>query len=1176
MNIVEFVQDLKIQGWQLWSNGEKMGYRAPNQESTQFVLSQLKQHKTEVLQLLNDQPELLQVFLLSYGQQAMWFLWKLAPKSCVYNVSMTTHIRSQVNVGHWRQAFQSLRKRHPILRSNFTQRGQKPIQLVQEHQELDFLQIDATTWSQDELDKRLVKAHQHPFDLEKEAVMRIRWFTRSEQEHILLLTIHHIAVDGWSLDLILKDLPKLYQIQTTDVELSLPPLKHFYQDYVQWQQEMLEGTEGKRLWNYWQQQLAGELPVLNLPTDRPRPTIQTYNGAAHYFQLSEKLSEQLKEITQKEKATLYTTLLAAFQILLYRYTAQEDILVGSPTSGRNCPEFAPIVGYFVEPVVMRSKLSNELSFLEFLAQVRQTVLEALDHQGYPFALLVDKLLPKRDLSRSPIFQVFFILQKIEQWQKLISGELSCSSDWHGIKVETYEIPIQESQFDLSLEMMPISSCLGGFFRYNTDLFERETIVRMAGHFQTLLEAIVANPQQKLSELPLLKPTEEQQILSQWNNTKTDYPSGKCIHELFEVQVERTPNAIAVVFEEQKLTYSQVNSKANQLAHYLQKLGVRPEVLVGICVERSLEMLIGLLAILKAGGVYVPLDPRYPSERLNYMLADSQASVLLTQEKLLDKLPKHQTQSHSSLNKQQFICLDADWGEISQENHNNVDNGVTSDNLAYVIYTSGSTGKPKGVQIYHRSLTNFLMSMSQAPGITNSDILLAVTSICFDIAALELYLPLIVGAKLVIVSREVATDGKQLLSALDHAGATIMQGTPATWQMLLTVGWEGSSHNMLPSKQEKTLKILCGGEALPHKLGNQLLDRGAEVWNMYGPTETTIWSSVCNVTPSAKANNVKASNVSYSIGKPIANTQIYILDCYLQPVPIGVPGELHIGGEGLARGYLNQAELTADKFIPHSFSKKTEDKLYKTGDLGRYLQNGQIEFLGRIDNQVKIRGFRIETGEIEAILNQNPAVKETVVVARKDNSEDQRLVAYIVLNQQQESTQESPLIPQIRQLIQQQLPEYMVPAAFVLLDTFPLTPNGKIDRRALPAPEITSSSLSTTYVIPQTETQRRIAIIWREVLKVEKVGIYDNFFELGGHSLLLLKVHTQLQELYSLKTSIVELFQYPTISTLSQHLIELERKQVTDSLTTGQAKSRGVRKTSIKQQRLQRQQHRRNK
>ncbi|NEQ66523.1 MAG: hypothetical protein F6K21_13655 [Symploca sp. SIO2D2] len=536
MNIVAFVQDLKIQGWQLWSNGEKMGYRAPNQESTQLALSQLKQHKTEVLQLLNTQPELLHVYPLSYGQQAMWFLWKLAPKSSVYNVSMTTHIRSQVNVGHWRQAFQALRKRHPILHSTFTQRGQKPIQLVQEHQELDFLQIDATTWSQDELDKRLVEAHQHPFDLELEAVMRIRWFTRSEQEHILLLTIHHIAVDGWSLNLIFQELPKLYQAQTTGGELSLTPLKHCYQDYVAWQKDMLEGTEGRRLWNYWQQQLAGKLPVLNLPTDRPRPTIQTYNGDAYYFQLSEKLSEQLKEITQKERSTLHTTLLAAFQVLLYRYTAQEEILVGSPTSGRSCPEFAPIVGYFVEPVVMRAKLSDEISFQEFLAQVRQTVLEALDHQGYPFALLVGKLLPERDPSRSPIFQVLFVLHKIEQWQKLLSGELGCSSDWHGIKVEPYEIPIKESPFDLSLDMIPVGSCLGGFLRYNTDLFERETIVSMAGNFQTLLEAIVAHPQQKLSQLPLFKATEQHKIMDGYKN-QTAYLTEQYLHQLETAEIE---------------------------------------------------------------------------------------------------------------------------------------------------------------------------------------------------------------------------------------------------------------------------------------------------------------------------------------------------------------------------------------------------------------------------------------------------------------------------------------------------------------------------------------------------------------------------------------------------------------------------------------------------------------
>ncbi|NEO77839.1 condensation domain-containing protein, partial [Moorena sp. SIO4G3] len=708
MNIVEFLQNLKIKGWQLWSNGEKIGYRAPNEGSTKLVLSQIKQHKTEILQLLKTQPDILEVYPLSYSQQAMWFLWQLAPESCVYNISFTLRIASLVNVRDWRQAFQGLKERHPMLSSTFPKLGQKPIQQVHKHQELDFLQVDAATWSKDELDRRLVEAHQHPFDIERSPVIRIRWFTCSDQEHILLLTIHHIAADGWSLDLIFKELPVLYQAQKASVELPLLPLKHFYQDYVEWQKGMLEGPEGERLWNYWRQQLAGDLPVLNLPTDRLRPTIQTYKGAANHFKLSEKLSEQLNEITQEEGTTLYTILLAAFQLLLYRYTYQEDILVGSPTSGRSCPEFASIVGYFVEPVVMRAKLSGNLSFREFLAQVRTTVLEALDYQGYPFALLVDKLLPARDSSRSPIFQVGFILQKMEEWQKLLSNEWNDSSDWHGLKVEPYERPIKESQFDLSLEMVPIGSCLGGFFKYNTDLFDRETIAGMIEHFQTLLKAIVADPQQKISQLPIITETEQQRLLQEWQKNKTDYPKDKCIHQLFEEQSDRNQDAIAVVFEEQKLTYSQLNRKANQLAHYLQQLGVVAETPVGICVEPSVEMVLGLLAILKAGGAYVAIEPTNPSQDWFSI------GVILTQNHLKSEIPDSNAQ---------ILCIDTDWELIAQGNTDNPKTAIAASNLAYILNQT---------LVEHQAVVQRLQWVKEILNVTKQEVILHKASVSEDV------------------------------------------------------------------------------------------------------------------------------------------------------------------------------------------------------------------------------------------------------------------------------------------------------------------------------------------------------------------------------------------------------------------------------------------------------------
>ncbi|NEO43856.1 MAG: AMP-binding protein, partial [Moorea sp. SIO4A3] len=721
MNLFEFLQDLVIKGWKLWNEGNRLRYYAPNEESTALVLAQLKQHKAEILQLLRDRPDILNVYPLSYGQKALWFLWQLAPLSHAYNVSFTARICSVVDITAMEKAFRVLRERHPILRTTFPKLGSEPIQQVHDNQELDFLLLDASSWSEDELKAKVVENYQLPFDLEREPVMRVRWFTRSNFEHVLLLTIHHIACDAWSIDLLIQELPQLYQAQKAGVEPSLPQMKHSYQDYVRWQRDLLEGTQGERLWNYWQQKLSGELPVLNLPTDRLRTPIQTYNGASHHFKLSDKLTKQLKELAKNSGATLYMMLLAAFQVLLYRYTGQEDILVGSPTSGRTQSEFVEIVGYFVDPVVMRANFSGNPSFKKFLGQVRYTVLEALTHQGYPFALLGSRLQPIRDPSRSPIFETSFVLQKFQQSQvqQLFLGEGNTSVHWGGLEMKPFGIPQQEGQFDLSLEMAEGNRSLFGALKYNTDLFDRETIARMTGHFQTLLEGIVANPDQSVAELPLLSTQERHQLLVEWNDTGSDYPTDKCIHQLFEEQVKKRGNAIAVVFDQEQLTYQELNQRANQLAHHLQNLGVEPEVLVGICVERFLQMVVGLLGILKAGGAYVPLDPNYPGERLSYMLADSGVEVLLTQQSLLESLPSHTAQ---------MVCLDSDWGAIEQYSGENLDVGVTSDNLAYVIYTSGSTGQPKGVQIQHKALVNFIESMQQKPGLESTDIFLSVTTL----------------------------------------------------------------------------------------------------------------------------------------------------------------------------------------------------------------------------------------------------------------------------------------------------------------------------------------------------------------------------------------------------------------------------------------------------------------
>ncbi|MEM9271366.1 MAG: amino acid adenylation domain-containing protein [Cyanobacteria bacterium P01_F01_bin.143] len=1152
MNLVEFLQDLVIQGWELGCEGEKLKYRAPKEVLNSQILAQLKEHKREIIQLLCDRPDILNVYPLAQNQKSLWFLWQLAPHSSAYNAAITIRICSPTDVSIWHQVFQAIVDRHPILRSTFCQTETEAIQRVHQKQEVNFRTIDASNWSEDELKQQVIEAYQQPFDLEKGPVMRVECFTHSEKDYVFLLTIHDIAWDGWSLDLILNELAQLYQVKKNNADIKLLPLTSSYRDYVYWQQQMLSSAPGEKLWSYWQQELAGELPALNLPTDRPRPPLQTYNGASHNFALSENITQKIKELAQQEGVTVYTILLAALQVLLYRYTGQEDILVGSPTRGRSKAEFTPLVGYFVNPVVLRGNLDKNLTFKDFLAQLWQKVLAALAHQDYPFALLVEKLQPHRDPSRSPIFQVFFILQKLQKSQQITDlfapSATKSQVNWGGLILEPFEIPQQEGQFDVILEMIESSSSLIGSFRYNTDLFNEETITRMAGHFQKLLEEIIANPQQRVSEFPLLTEREQEQILGEWNNsTYREYSANKCLQQLFEEQVARTPTVIAVEFAGQKITYQQLNQRANQLAHYLQSLGVKPEVLVGICVERSLEMMVGLWGILKAGGAYVPLDPTYPQERLAYMLEDSSVSVLLTQDSLRASLPEHQSK---------LVCLDTDWDLIAIASKENPLTELQPENLAYVIYTSGSTGKPKGVQICHRSVVNFLESMRVNPGLTDADTLNAITTISFDIAALELYLPLIVGAKVIIVPREIATDGEKLLQQLQNSGATVMQGTPATWQMLLTSGWS----------KEYPLKVFCGGEALSTQLSNQIVETGSQLWNLYGPTEATIWSAIYPVNQQDKTDKTDKTNRGNElIGSPISNTQIYILDNNLQPVPMGVPGELHIGGVGLARGYLNRPQLTQEKFIANPFSVNSYQltvnssapsapsaRLYKTGDLARYLpaltlkgtpsdkdtaapsgrasqaHNGTIEFLGRIDHQVKIRGFRIELGEIESVLHNHPEVEQAVVIVREDTPGNKQLVAYLV------TKSDSLTNDQVSIFLQRQLPNYLVPAAIVILATMPLTPNGKIDRKALPKldRELTQQQ---EFVCPTTPTQETIATIFASVLGIEKVSIHGNFFELGGHSLLATQAISRLRQALNRELPLRIMFEYPTVAQLAANL-----------------------------------------
>ncbi|MEP0752182.1 amino acid adenylation domain-containing protein [Trichocoleus sp. Lan] len=1064
-------------------------------EKRELLLKRLNQKKEPIVSTqIPRQNRDSNSFPLSFAQQRLWFFDQLEPGNTSYNIPAAVRVKGTLDAIALEHSLNAIIERHEALRTVFTTVDGHPVQVITPQLKLTLPFVDLRELPNTEREqavRQLATAEaQKPFDLTQAPLLRVSLLHLSQFEYVVLFTMHHIVSDGWSMGIFIQELVTFYKAFSSSKFSPLPELSIQYADFAFWQRQWLQGEVLETQIAYWKKQLGCNLPVLDLPTDRPRPAVQTFQGGEEKFVLSKALTEALTKLGQQQGATLFIVLLAAFKTLLYRYTGQEDILVGSPIANRNRAELEGIIGFFANTLVLRTDLSNNPTFKELLGRVREVALGAYSHQDLPFEKLVEVLQPDRDLSRNPLFQVLFALRNVP----------TQTLELPGVSLSLEEMESQTARFDLVLNLSQEAGGLTGVFEYNKELFNASTVQRMAGHFQTLLESIVANSDRSISTLPFLTQPERHQLLVEWNNTHTNDSTDRCLHQLFEEQVERTPDAIAIIFENQQLTYAELNAKANQLAHHLQKLGVKPEVLVGICVERSLEMVVGLLGILKAGGAYLPLDPAYPPERLAFMLEDAQVSVLLTQKRLLNTLPSHNAE---------VVCLD-DWESLQMGSPNLVQN---PSNLAYVIYTSGSTGRPKGVQISHACVVNFLISMGQKLEITELDILLAVTSLSFDIAALEIFLPITVGSRVVVVPREIASDGAQLLTTLTNSGATIMQATPATWRLLLAAGWQGS----------KNLKILCGGEALPRQLAAQLLVRGDRLWNLYGPTETTIWSTI---------HPVESSDACVSIGRPIANTQVYILDTHLQPVPVGVTGELYIGGKGLSRGYLNRPELTAEKFIPNPFLEKSEksELLYKTGDLARYLPNGELEYLGRIDHQVKVRGFRIELGEIEAVLSQHPGVQQAVVIAREDNSSDKCLVAYVVLKQEAATT---PV--QLRSFLKEKLPNYMVPSSFVLLEAIPLTPNGKIDRRALPEPDTARPELESAYIAPRTAIEEVVAGIWTQVLGLEQVGMRDRFFDLGGHSLLATQVISRLREAFQVEIPLRSLFESPTVVGLAERI-----------------------------------------
>ncbi len=1033
-------------------------------------------------------------FPMSFAQQRLWFLDQFEPGNTLYNIVWPMRLRGPLHVAALEKALNEIVRRHEVLRATFTTIDDKPVQVIAPSLTIKFAEDDLSRLPADQQETevhRLANAEATaPISLQAGPMLRASLLRLDSEEHVLVLALHHIVSDRWSRGVFFRELTALYEAFSKGEPSPLPELPLQYTDFAVWQRQFLSGKNLEKQVSYWKQQLLGSPATLELPTHRLRPALQSFNGQVYSFRIEAALIEQVKALGRRESATPFMVLLAGLQTLFARYSGQNDIVVGTPIANRNRAEVENLIGFFANTLALRTNLSGDPSFRELLARVREVALGAYAHQDVPFEKLVEELKPERSLSYSPIFQVLFALQNAPARDLKLAG----------LTLEGIPVHGEGSKFDLALFLTEGADGTYGRLEYSTDLFDERTVARMMRHFQQLLREVVANPEQRISELELLDTTERQQLLIDWNASEAEYPA-LCVHELIGQQAHESPHVTAVQFGNESLSYGELDTRSNQLASYLRRKGIGKEALIGLYLDRSLDMIVALLGVWKAGAAYVPLDPAYPKERIAFIAEDACLSALVTQTHLASSLP--QTDAD-------VVIVDGEWAAIAAEPAGTIDAAVKPDNLAYVLYTSGSTGKPKGVQIEHRAVVNFLTSMRRQPGISSDDVLVAVTTLSFDIAGLELYLPLTSGARLIIASREQAADGNQLRQLMTDSHVSIMQATPATWRLLIDAGWQG----------DPKLKVLCGGEALPRELAQQLLPRCGELWNMYGPTETTIWSSVYRVD--------QADWAVAPIGRPIANTQMYVLDSHSHPVPLGVAGELYIGGDGLARGYWNRSELTVEKFVKNPFRPGT--RLYRTGDLARYQPDGNLQYLGRIDNQVKVRGFRIELGEIEAVLAQHEAVEQAVVVAREDVPVNKRLVAYVIPSTGRLCTRE-----ELRAHIKQSLPEYMVPSAFVALDRFPLTPNGKVDRRALPPPDVAPQSEERPHVPPRNAIEEVVAGIWSEVLRVENIGAHDDFFDLGGHSLLATQVISRLRQAAQVELPLRAIFEAKTVAALAERI-----------------------------------------
>lgn len=1078
-----------------------------SQTTSEITKENKKKLLTEILQ--QKLKNLKKSAPMSKGQESLWYLYQKEPQSAAYNIASAIRIHSTLDIAAFNRALNLCISRHASLRTTYGIEDAVTVQVAHAMSSIDIEHIDASAYSEAELAIALKNDYQRPFLLDRLPVVRASLYRRAEREFVFLLTVHHIAFDAWSLWILMGELSENYQALAAGQAAPLRGTCANYQAFAARQEKLLDSARGRVLEKYWTEKLKGEINPINLHTSKARPSLQTFNGASHHFQLENALSVQLNALAREREVTPHTLLLSAYCVLLHRYSGQEDILVVSPTAGRTQADFAHTVGYFVNPVVFRADLARNPTFANFLDQLNQSVLDALEHQDYPFSSLIEKLKPTRDQSYAPLAQVSFVFQKPQQDEGLnsawVPGQAGPRIRWAGLEVSQYPMNQQEGQFEIELEIVDTHGSFFGIFKYNTDLFSAADMVQLENSLRVMLGALAQSVDCPVQRLPLLSEEQLHRQLSAWNDTEVIYPKHDTLHQLIEKQVQRTPNHCALVFEDVALSYRELNERANRLAHYLIGRGVKANTKVGVCMNRSIEMVVSLLAIIKAGGAYVPLDPAYPSARLAFMLADINADIVLTGADVLPLIPASRVEK--------ILVASLDLRQVACTNPLTV---TGPQDAAYMIYTSGSTGNPKGVVNAHAGICNRLLWMQAEYKLDASDAVLQKTPFSFDVSVWEFFWPLLTGARLVVAKPDGHKDSKYLIEVIRQARITTIHFVPSMLSIFVA---DQDTHLCTGLK-----RVMCSGEALSLELQKRFFKKiDAQLHNLYGPTEAAIDVTYWQCRPDYQAHVVP-------IGRPIANIQIHVLDQFMQPVPQGVPGELHIGGVGLAGGYHNRDELTREKFVPNPFSAVAGARLYKSGDLVRYLPDGNIEYLRRIDHQVKLRGFRIELGEVEAVLCSHAAVREAVVVMRKDSAGDAYLVAYLTPDEASNATphQEKAILAYAKS----KMPEYCVPAAIVFLDTIPLSPNGKVDIKALPQ-HASRRKAQTEVVPPRNDTERKLLALWRDLMQLENISVRDNFFELGGHSLMAVRLMAAIEITMGQKMPLSSLIKGPTIEQLAQ-------------------------------------------